>query len=68
MREEQLVFALKNELTQHAPDVWDGIRQKIAGQIATALLQELDRPPSPQGRLFGEIRDTAKPNILKCGA
>ncbi|UVI29030.1 hypothetical protein [Paenibacillus spongiae] len=68
MRKELLMFGLKDELTRSVPDVWDDIHKRIAHHTAAALLQELDGIPSPEGRLFGEMREQAKQTILGRGA
>jgi hypothetical protein len=68
MKEEQIIFGLRDELTRGTPDVWQAIRQEIARTVADSLMQELDGIPSPQGRLFGEIRDAAKNRTFKHGA
>jgi len=59
LREEQLIFKLKNDWKQNTPDVWEQIRSKLAAKIADELLLALDGIPSPQGRLFAEYRDAA---------
>lgn len=68
MEQKHLMFELKNEWTRITPDVWASIQQKIAETIAADLLRELEGIPSPQGRLFGEIRDAVIPDFLKQGA
>lgn len=68
MGQKHLIFGLKDELLRNTPDVWESIQKKIAQSIVAELLQELDGIPSPQGRLFGEIRDAIKQNIFKQGA
>ncbi|RKN66135.1 hypothetical protein [Paenibacillus ginsengarvi] len=56
---EYLLFGLKQELTRQTPDVWESIQARIAAQAAKRLLQQLEGVPSPEGRLFAEIRDHA---------
>lgn len=58
MRQEQILFGLKDELIRNTPDVWDAIRKQLTERVAATLLQELEGIPSPEGRLFGEIRDS----------
>ncbi|MGZ9583073.1 hypothetical protein [Paenibacillus marinisediminis] len=59
---------LQDELIRNTPDVWGEIQRKIAENIVSELLQELDGVPSPHGRLFGEIRESIKQNCYKQGA
>ena len=59
MLQNQLPFRLKSELESHCPDTWDAIYHTLARRLADSLLQELDGLPSPEGRLFGELRDEA---------
>ncbi len=59
MLQNQLPFLLKSELERQCPDNWNAIYQTLARRLADYLLQELDGLPSPEGRLFGELRDEA---------
>ncbi len=59
MLQNQLPFMLRSELERQCPDTWDAIYHTLARRLADNLLQELDGLPSPEGRLFSEIRDEA---------
>lgn len=59
MLQNQLPFLLRSELERQCPDSWDAIYHTLARRLADNLLQELDGLPSPEGRLFGELRDEA---------
>jgi len=58
MKQEQVQFGLRDELIRNTPDVWSGIHKRLAEQVASKLLLELEGIPSPEGKLFGEIRDS----------
>ncbi len=68
MDPQHIIFKLQDEYVQGTPDVWNRIQHQIAERVAAQLLQELDGIPSPQGRLFTEIRDSVLPNRWKQGA
>ena len=42
------------ELSALAGDRWPAIHRMVAARVAADLLAELDRPPSPAGRLHRE--------------
>ena len=68
MNQETIAFRLKHELLASTPDVWERIRRHIAREIAESLLRELEGLPSPQSRLFYELRDEAIHQSMNKGA
>lgn len=68
MTENHWIFKLKKDWEQITPDVWDEIQAKIASRIADELLRDLEGLPSPEGRLFEEIREHAKQQMHIKGA
>lgn len=53
---QETVLALRNEFINNTPDVWKSIRRRIAEEVSSRLLEDLDRLPSCEGRILSELK------------
>lgn len=65
MKRNRQIFKLKQELTRNAPGIWDDIAADVAALVKEALLRELDSVPSPDGKLFAELKDASMKEAFK---